>query len=85
MGVHMHVERQPAGLSFVPEWPRHGFEQAGEGDFLRLDGDRAQLDLGEVEDVADQIEEVGSGAVNCPGELDLLGPEIAVRIIRESA
>ena len=39
-----------------------------------------ELDLREIEDVADEIEQVGAGAVDGAGELDLLAGEIAVRI-----
>ena len=60
-------------------------EQVGEQDFFRVDRDRAGLDLGQVENVADEIEQVGSGAVNGAGKFDLLGREIAVRIVRQAA
>ncbi len=39
--------------------------------------------LGEIEDVADQVQQVGAGAVDGAGKLDLLGLEIAVGIVRE--
>ena len=42
-------------------------------DFLGVDRHRAGLDLRQIEDVADQIEQVGAGAVDGAGELDLLG------------
>ena len=50
-----------------------GVEQAGEGDLLGVDRDRAGLDLRQVEDVVDQVQQVGAGAVDGAGELDLLG------------
>ncbi len=49
-----------------------GFQQVRGQDFLGVDRDGAGLDLGEVENVADQIEQVGAGAVDGTGELDLL-------------
>ena len=39
---------------------------------LGLDRDRAGLDLGQVENVADQVQQVGAGAVDGAGEIDLL-------------
>ena len=59
------------------------FEQVGEEDLLGLDGDGAGFDLRQVENVADQIEQVGAGAVDGAGELDLLRREVAVRIVGE--
>ena len=44
-----------------------------ERDFLDLDGDRAGLDLREVENVVDEVEQVGAGGVDVAGEIDLLG------------
>lgn len=40
---------------------------------LGLDRHRAGLDLGEVENVADEVEQIGAGAVDGAGEFDLLG------------
>ena len=44
---------------------------------------RAGFDLREVENVADQVQEIGSGAVDGTRELDLLGGQIAIRVIGE--
>ena len=38
-----------------------------------FDGDRAGLDLREVENVVDERQQVGAGRMDVPGELDLLG------------
>jgi len=43
----------------------------------RVDGDRARFDLGEIEDVADQVQKVGAGAVDGARELDLFGRQVA--------
>ena len=56
----------------VAERPRHHVEQVGEEDLLGIDRDRAGFDLRQVENVADQVEQVGAGAVDGAGELDLL-------------
>ena len=58
-------------------------QQVREVDLLGFDGDRARLDLREVENVGDQVEEVGAGAVNRARELDLFGREVLLRVIGE--
>ena len=68
-------------IRFVPERSRDHVDQVGEGDFLGLDRNRAGFDLREVEDVADEVKEVGAGAVNRSRELDLLGGEVSFRIV----
>ncbi len=83
IGIGIDLERKLARLGFVTERPRHHVEQIGDVDVLGVDRDGAGLDLGQVENVADQIEQVGAGAVNGTGEFDLLAAEIAFRIIGE--
>ena len=51
--------------------------------FLRVDRHGAGLDLRQVENVADQVQQVGAGAVDGAGELDLLRHQVAVRILGE--
>ena len=48
-----------------------------------VDRDGAGLDLRQVENVADQVEQVGAGAVDGAGEFHLLGRQVAVRIVGE--
>ena len=72
-------------LRLVAERPRDGVEQIGKEDFLRFDRDRAGLDLRQIENVADQIEQIGAGAVNGAGEFDLLWRKIAVPGCRRAA
>ena len=55
--------------------------QVREGDLLAVDGDRARLDLRQVEDVADQVQQVGAGGVDGLGELDLAVAEVLVRVL----
>ena len=50
-----HVERQVLGLGHVPEVAVDVLAQAGEGDLLDLDRDRAGLDLREIENVVDEV------------------------------
>ena len=72
MRIGLHLEAEAPVLRFVPEWTRHHVQQAGEEDFFRLDRNRAGFDLRQIENVGDQVQQVGSGAVNGAGELDLL-------------
>ena len=67
----------------MPERPGHHVEQGGEENLLRVDRDGAGLDLGQVENVADEVEQVGAGAVDGAGEFDLLGGQVAVGIFGE--
>ena len=39
------------------------------------------FDLRQIENVVDQIEKVGPGTVDCPGELNLLFVEIALLVV----
>jgi hypothetical protein len=43
----------------------------------------AGLDLGDVENVVDQVEQVVAGRVDRLGELDLLGAEVAFGVLRQ--
>ena len=83
MRIELHLEGQLPGLRLVAERPGDHVDEIGEQDLLGIDRHRSRLDLGEVEDVADQIEQIGAGAVNGAGELDLLGQQVAVRIFRK--
>ncbi len=67
----------------MPERAAHRLQQVGGEDFLRIYGHRSRLDLGEIEDVADQVQEVSTGAMDGSGKLDLLERQIAVGIFGE--
>ena len=73
IGIDVNLERQLARFRLVAERPRHHVEQVGEEHLLGVDRDRAGLDLRQIENVADEVEQVGAGAVDGAGELDLLG------------
>ena len=79
--IGVDFEGEPAVFGLVTERPGDHFEQAAEEDFFGFDRDSAGLDLRKVENVADEVEQVGSGAVNGARELDLLGREVAVGIV----
>ena len=79
--IGVHFESQAAVLRFVAERARDHVEQAGEEDFFGFDRNRAGFDLRQVENVADQVQQVGAGAVNGARKLDLLGGQVAVRVV----
>ncbi len=81
IGRHLDFEVEAAALRLVPERPADGFEQGGEDDLVGVHRHGAGLDLGEVEDVGDQVQKVGAGAVDGAGELHLPAREVAVRIV----
>ena len=74
--VEIDVERQLAALRLVAEHAAERLGEVAEEDLLGLDGDRPALDLGQVENVGDQVQQVGAGAVDRARELDLLGAEV---------
>ena len=83
MRIGLHLEAEAAIFRFVTEGSRDHVEEAGEEDFLGFDGNRAGFDFREVENVADEIEKVGAGAVDGAGELDLLRQQVAVWVVAE--
>src|SRR5438105_13059077 len=78
-----HLECQLPALRLVPERPAHHLQQVGKEYFLRLDRDSAGLNFGEIENVADQVQQVGASAVNGARELDLLGGQVVIWVFAE--
>src|SRR5256886_15543409 len=81
--IEVRREGQVARVRLVAEIALDGLAQVCEQQVFTLDRDRARFDLGQIEDVADEVEQVGPGAVNRRGELDLPGQQVAVRVLRE--
>ena len=81
--IDLDAERKLAVFGFVPERASDRLQQARGQDLLGIHRHGAGFDLRQVEDVADQVEQVGAGAVDGAGEFDLLGRQIAVRIFGE--
>jgi hypothetical protein len=79
--IEIDLEGKLSRVRFVTERAAHGIKQVGEEDLFGIDRDRAGFDLREVENVADEVEEVGPGAVYGAGELRLLACEVAVGIV----
>ena len=67
----------------MPEGPRNHLEQIAEIHLLGVHRDGARLDLRQIENVADQIQQVGARAVNGARELHLLAGQVAVGIVGE--
>ena len=79
----MHIERQLPCLRLVPERSRDHVDEIREEDFLGIHRDGAGLDFREVENVADEVQEIGSGAVDGAREFHLLRRQISIRVVRE--
>src|SRR6266702_86910 len=83
MRIGLHIKRKSAVVCFMAERTGDHVDKAAEEYFLRFDRHRTRLDLREIENVADEVEQVGSGAVNRPRKFNLLVAEVAVRILRK--
>src|SRR5258707_6749992 len=53
--IVIDFEAEFAVFSFVTERPRNGFKQRTKKDLFRLNGYRSGLNLGEIENIADQV------------------------------
>ena len=60
---------------------RHRVEEAGEEHLFGLNRYRAGFNLGQVQNVADQVQQVGPGTVNGSSELDLLRGQITIGVL----
>ena len=67
----------------VPEVALDVFAQPIERDFLDLDRDRAGLDLRQVENIVDEVEQVGAGRIDVAGKLDLPVGKVARNVLSE--
>src|SRR6185312_11117123 len=78
-----HFESQATPFRLVPEGTGNRFEETVEGDLLGVDRDCSRFDFREVEDVADEVQEISSGAVDRARKLDLLVRQIAIGIVAQ--
>ncbi len=67
----------------MPERAIHIIVQFAEPHFLDVHRDRARFDLGQIENVVDEREQVVAGSMNRLRELDLLRIKIAVLVLRQ--
>ena len=81
----LHVERQVLGLGDMAEVAFDVFAQPVERDFLDLDCHRAGFDFREIENIVDEVEQVGAGRVDVAGKLDLPVGKVAWRRFRQAA
>src|SRR5580692_8735762 len=79
----MYFKSKFAVLCLMPERTRHHFQQVREKDLLRLNRNCSRFNLREIENVADQVQQVSSGTVNRAGKFDLLWGEVMVRVLTE--
>ena len=71
------------GLGDVAEGALHVQLQVGQAQLADVHHHRAGLDLGQVQDVVDQHQQVVAGRVDRLGEFDLLGREVAFRVLAQ--
>ena len=83
VGRELHVEREVLGLGHVAEVAVDVFAQTGEGDFFNVYRYCTGFDFREIENVVNEVEEVGTGRVDVSRELDLLGRESFGRVFGE--
>ncbi len=83
MGIRLHLEGELPVFRFVAERTTHHLQQAAEEYFFGINGDRAGFNLREIENVADQVEQVGSRSVNGAGKFHLLRREVSVRVVAQ--
>src|SRR4029077_8496402 len=72
---------ETAAFGFVPEGAADGLEQVGEEHLLGLDRDRSGFDLRQVENIGDQVQQVGARTVNRASKLDLLRRQVALGVV----
>src|ERR1700722_5813805 len=77
--ICVHFKGKLPVFCLVPEGACHHLDQAAEEYLFSFDRDGARLDLGEVQDVADEVEKICSCAVTGASELHLLRCEVGVR------
>src|SRR5580704_3629463 len=79
----MYLKSEFTILRLMPERASHHFEQVREKDFLGLNRNCSRFNLREIENVADQVQQVSSGTVNRARKFDLLWGEVMVRVLTE--
>ena len=79
--VGLNLEIEFAGLRFVAEGPRNHVEQACKENLFGLYRHGPGFDLGQVQNIGNQVQQVSSGTMNGARELYLLGSQIAVGIV----
>jgi hypothetical protein len=65
----------------MAERPLHIILQFAQCDFAHIHDDRARFDLGEIQNVIDQRQQIVAGGMNGLGELDLFGERFCVLVL----
>ena len=79
----LHAERQVLGLGDMAEVALDVFAQTRERNLFDIDRDRPRLDLRQVEDVVDEMQQVGAGGIDVAREFDLLVGQVARTVAGE--
>ncbi len=79
----LDIEREALGVGNVPEVALHRIAQRRHADLLGLDRDRARLDLGQIQDIREEVQEIRAGGVDIAGVLHLLARQILVPVRRQ--
>ena len=82
-GLDVHLEVEPLEVGHLPEGALDELPHLGERHRRDVHRHGPGFDLGQVQDVVDQVEQVGAGAVDRLGKADLLGGEVAVRVLAQ--
>ncbi len=79
--VELDVEDEPLFRRELAEGPLHMLAKAGHRHVAELDRHGAGFDLRQIENVVDQAEQIGAGAVDGARELGLLLVEVALLVV----
>src|SRR5262249_56373398 len=82
-GVEAHAELKAPGVGDVPEAAFDLVAYAEERLVGDLERNGSRLDLGQVEDVVDQVQQILAAGEDDVRELDLLGGEVSLRVLRQ--
>ena len=82
-GLQLDLEVQLLVCRQRLEHPAQTVDQTRDAGVLRTHFQLAGLDLGNVENVVDQVEQVVAGRIDRLGKLDLLGAEVFLRVFRQ--
>jgi hypothetical protein len=67
----------------MTERPRHGVLQVRQEEFLGVHRHGARFDLRQIQDVADQVQQVGPRTMDGSGKFDLTRCQVAVRVVAQ--
>src|SRR5579871_1776549 len=81
--VGMHFECKLSVFSLMAERTSHHFEQICKENFFGFDRNRSRLNLREIEDVADEVEQVRPCAMNGSCKFNLLRSQVVIRVLTQ--